>query len=95
LFRLDRHIGHFARDIRNDLHRIADHERRPLRRAPIHRDEKADEQQQQDDRGRDFPEQVERNDLQLHQDEEDDEIDIEQDDDHRAASPLCAAGTST
>jgi hypothetical protein len=54
--------------------------------APVHRNEQAEQQKQQHDDRRDLPEQIPGNKLGLHQDEEDDEIDIDEDDDHRAAS---------
>jgi hypothetical protein len=38
-------------------------QRRALWRAPVHRHEQADQQQQQDEDWRDLPEQVEANDL--------------------------------
>ena len=41
---LDRNLQDFAGDIRHDRDRIARHERLPLRRAPVHRHEQADQQ---------------------------------------------------
>ena len=81
---LDRDLHHLAGDIGHNLHRLADDECRTLRRTPAHWDEKTEHQQEKNDNGRAFPEQIERDDLRLHQDEEDDEIDIEDGDDHRA-----------
>lgn len=97
---LDRHIDDLAGDVRHDRDRVAHDQNRPLRRPPVHRDEQPDQQHEENDDRGNLPEQVERHDPELHQDEEQRQIGVEQDDDHRAVSASWErragfAGTST
>jgi hypothetical protein len=95
LVRAHRDIRHFAGDVGHDRHRIADHHRGTLRRAPAHRNKQAEHQEQKDKERGDLSEQVERNDLELHEEEEKHQVNVEEGDDHRGASTLRAAGMST
>ena len=95
LVRLDRNVDHLAGHARHDRDRIAHHQHGPLRRAPSHRNEQPEIEQQQDDERRDFPEQVEADDAEAHQREQQHEIDAEHRDDHGVRSGARVAGTST